>query len=81
MEVSSSAAFNHINTYIHPQATLIDGSGREESYFLKGVNDRAASLGKTIIELPENTDSLMWIALLDSISLAGTSTPSCKYYY
>jgi len=70
MEVSCSAAFNHINTFIHPQATLIDGSGLEEEYFLKGVNDRAASLEKTIIQLPERTESLMWITLLDSNSLA-----------
>ena len=73
MEVSCSAAFNHINSYMHPRATLIDASGREEAYFLKGVNDRAISLRTTIIELPENTDSLVWITLLDSISL------SCKY--
>ena len=70
MEVSCSAAFNHINTFIHPQATLIDGSGLEEAYFLRGVNDRAVSLEKTIIQLPERMESLMWITLLDSNSLA-----------
>ena len=72
MEVSCSAAFNHINTFVHPQATFVDGSGLEELYFMKGVNERADHLGRTIIELPENTEkSLMWITLLDSASLAG----------
>jgi hypothetical protein len=72
MEVSSSAAFNHINTYIHPQASIIDLSGEEEAWFLKGIKGRAATLGRTVIELPENAErNLMWITLLDSASLSG----------
>jgi hypothetical protein len=72
MEVSSSAAFNHINTYIHPQASIIDLSGEEEAWFLKGIKDRASTLGRTIIELPKNAEqNLMWITLLDSASLSG----------
>jgi len=72
MEVSSSAALNHINSYVHPQATFIDGSGEEELFFLRGVKDRAVRIGLTIVELPENAEkSLMWITLLDSASLKG----------
>jgi hypothetical protein len=72
MEVSSSAALNHINSYVHPQATFIDGSGEEELFFLRGVKDRAVRIGLTIIELPENAEkSLMWITLLNSASLKG----------
>ncbi|KAI9052967.1 hypothetical protein LZ554_003238 [Drepanopeziza brunnea f. sp. 'monogermtubi'] len=71
MEVSTKAAFNHINTYIHPQATIVDGSGEEESWFLKALGDRAVALGRTVIELPENVEkNLMWITLLDSSSLS-----------
>ncbi|EKD21620.1 uncharacterized protein L3040_004844 [Drepanopeziza brunnea f. sp. 'multigermtubi'] len=70
MEVSTVAAFNHINAYIHPQATILDGSGEEESWFLKSLGDRVVSLGRTVIELPENAEkNLMWITLLDSSSL------------
>lgn len=72
MEVSSFAGFNHINTFVHPQATFIDGSGEEESFFSKGLKTRAASLGRTVIELPDNAEQyLMWVTLLDSASLSG----------
>lgn len=72
MEVSCSAAYNHINTYVHPQATIVDGSGFEERYFMVGVKDRANSLGNTVIDLPENVEqNMMWITLMDSHSLAG----------
>jgi len=71
MEVSSAAAFGHINTFIHPQATLIDGSEEEESWFSRGIQDRAIALGRTVIELPDNAEkNLMWMNLLDSASLS-----------
>ena len=72
MEVSSSAAFNYVNTFVHPQATIVDGSGVEEVWFLKGLKERAISLGRTVIDLPEEAEhNLMWITLLDSASLSG----------
>jgi hypothetical protein len=75
MEVSCSAAFNHINTYVAPQATFIDLSGQEDAFFLAGLKDRAQSLGRTVIELPEDAEqNLMWTTLLDSASLSGTFT-------
>ncbi|TVY44322.1 hypothetical protein LSUB1_G001294 [Lachnellula subtilissima] len=71
MEVSTFAGFNHINTFVHPQATFIDGSGEEEPFFLKGLKSRAASLQRTVIELPDNAEQyLMWVTLLDSASLS-----------
>ena len=74
MEVSSSAGFNHINTFIHPQATFIDGSGEEELWFLKGLKERAVTLERTVIELPDSAErNLMWITLLDGSSLSGMS--------
>jgi hypothetical protein len=77
MEVSTSAGFNHINTFVHPQATLIDGSGEEELFFLKGLRNRASSLGRTVIELPDNSEQyLMWVTLLDSASLSGMAPTS-----
>lgn len=72
MEVSCSAAFNHINTYISPQATFVDVSGQEDQYLLTGLKERAMSLGRTVIEMPENAEqNLMWTTLLDSASLSG----------
>jgi hypothetical protein len=72
MEVSCSAAFNHINTFVHPQAVFIDASGEEEMFFLRGLKDRASSLGRTVIEMPDGAEqNLMWTTLLDSASLSG----------
>jgi hypothetical protein len=72
MTVSVSAGYAHINNYVHPQATFIDGSGDEEIFFMKGLKKRAGDLGRTIIELPENAEqTLMWTTLLDSASLSG----------
>lgn len=44
MEVSSAAAFKHINDFVHPQATFVDASSVEEVWFLKGVKERASTL-------------------------------------
>jgi hypothetical protein len=72
MEVVASAGYNHINNYVHPQATIIDGSGEEESFMLRGVKARALSLGRTLIELPKDTEqNLMWLTRLGSMSLSG----------
>ena len=72
MEVSCSAGLSHINNFVHPQATFIDGTGEEEHYFVKGVRERASSLGRTLIELPDNAEqTLMWMTQLDSAALSG----------
>jgi hypothetical protein len=75
MEVVTSAAFNHINTFVHPQATVIDGSGDEEAFMFKGLKARALALGRTLIELPKDSEQkLMWLTRLDSKSLSGMIT-------
>lgn len=75
MEVSTSAAFNHINSFVHPQATIIDGSGVEDAFMIPGLKQRAQILGRTVIELPKDADqNMMWLTLLDSSSLSGKST-------
>jgi hypothetical protein len=72
MEVSCGAAFTHINSVIQPQATFIDVSGEEDLYLVTGLKDRANSLGRTVIEMPEDSEQkLMWTTLLDSSSLNG----------
>lgn len=74
MEVSSGAALGHINNFMHPQAVIVDNSATEEEYFLIGIRDRSIELGRTLIELPDNTEQrLMWLTRLDSSSLNGKS--------
>ncbi|EPE34847.1 hypothetical protein GLAREA_10542 [Glarea lozoyensis ATCC 20868] len=77
MEVVTSAGYNHINNFVHPQATIIDGSGDEEPFMFKGLKLRALALGKTLIELPKDSEqNLMWLTRLDSTSLSAWNKAS-----
>lgn len=62
----------HINTFMHPQAMLVDASGVEDDYFLAAIRKQAPILNIPLIELPENAHSrLGWLTKLDSSSLGG----------
>ncbi|KAK3948451.1 hypothetical protein QBC32DRAFT_381371 [Pseudoneurospora amorphoporcata] len=66
-----SRAFHHIQTYMHPQAVLVDASGEEEEYFLVAARAQASEEGFPVIELPEGAQKrLGWMTKLDSASLA-----------
>lgn len=79
MEVAHSAALNHINNFVHPQAVLIDGTSTEDRFFVKAFRERAGSLGRTLIELPGNAEqTLMWLTQLDSSALSGQYCPLGK---
>jgi len=72
MEVSCSAGFNHINSFVHPQAVLIDASGDEDNFLISAFRTRANAIDRTLIELPKNVEqNLMWIVQLDSAALSG----------
>ncbi|KND93143.1 hypothetical protein TOPH_02199 [Tolypocladium ophioglossoides CBS 100239] len=71
MTLAVARALYHINTYIHPQAILIDSTGAEEKYFLRGMRDQVRSTKAALIELPEKPGSrLSWMTKLDSSALA-----------
>ncbi len=66
------ASMEHIQTFIHPQAIIIDDPGREDTFFVTTIRSKAMDIGKSIIELPPDaTENMMWITRLDSGSLAG----------
>ncbi|KAI9801739.1 MAG: hypothetical protein M1825_003111 [Sarcosagium campestre] len=70
MRVSVGAALGHIQNYMHPQAVLIDNSGREDDFFIKSAKSKAKDMGMSLIELPANAaEKMMWISRLDSDSL------------
>ena len=72
LQVSVQGAMYHMNEYVHPQAVIIDASGREERIFTEALREKLQDLGRTIIELPENAaESLMWLTRLDHGSLRG----------
>lgn len=72
MEVSCSAGLNHINTFVHPQAVIIDASEDEDRFLILAFRTKANALGRTLIELPEKAEqNLMWFVQLDSAALSG----------
>ncbi|KAL8701549.1 MAG: hypothetical protein Q9201_004851 [Fulgogasparrea decipioides] len=77
MEVSVSAGLGHIQTFMHPQAVIIDDPSREDGFFTRGIRGKALELGRSLIELPTNAaENMMWIARLDSASLSAWPTAS-----
>ncbi|KAL8672391.1 MAG: hypothetical protein Q9168_003130 [Polycauliona sp. 1 TL-2023] len=75
MEVSVSAALGHIETFMHPQVVITDHSSREDAFFTKAIRAKAGELGKSVIQLPTDAaEKMMWIARLDSLSLAAWHT-------
>ncbi|PNY23740.1 Uncharacterized protein TCAP_06307 [Tolypocladium capitatum] len=72
MTLAAARALYHISTYMHPQAILVDSTGAEEKYFLRGMRDQVKKTKAALIELPENPGSrLSWLTKLDSSALAG----------
>ncbi|KAK4214826.1 hypothetical protein QBC37DRAFT_141170 [Rhypophila decipiens] len=64
-------AIFHINSYMHPQVVLIDGSETEESYFLDAMRAQSSEIPFNLIELPNNgLKRLNWISKLDSSALS-----------
>jgi len=61
----------HINSYMHPQAVIIDGSDAEEDYFVNTIRSPSSDVAFNIIELPKDGPRrLGWITKLDSSALA-----------
>lgn len=75
MEVSVTAAFQHVHTFVHPQVIVADYSPREDAFFTKGLQNKARELGVSVIELPSDAaERLIWMTRLDSGSLRGTGS-------
>lgn len=75
MEMSVSAGLKHIQTYIEPRVIITGHVSREDGFFIRAVRAKALDIGISLIELPlDATENLMWLARLDSGSLAGTIT-------
>lgn len=72
---------DHINTYMHPQAIIVDASEQEERFFRRGVRAQAKASGNTLIELPvDSAKDLMWLTKLDSASVhSKRSCCPCSY--
>ncbi|KAF3798500.1 hypothetical protein GCG54_00013241 [Colletotrichum gloeosporioides] len=71
LELSVVRGLRNINTFMHPQAIMVDGTDDELFPFLKGMRQEAGALKIPLIELPkEASKQLWWLSKLDSPSLA-----------
>lgn len=68
------AVIVYLETYVHPQAVIVDGTETEETTFSEALHAYFEKSEQSIIELPHNgAQRLGWLAKLDSASLSGTS--------
>lgn len=76
-ELSVMAAMTHINTFLHPQAAIIDDALSEDGFFTRGVRAKTEALHMPLIEIPrDKLDSTMWITRLDAGSLRSWNLPT-----
>jgi hypothetical protein len=69
---------DHINSYVHPQAVIVDASAVENDYFLKAIRMQARGMGVSVIDLPQGSQKhLNYLTKLDSSSLSGKATLLC----
>ena len=72
MEVSVTAALEHMQKFLHPQAIVTHDPGKEDLFFVRSVRSKTFESGTSLIELPSGSaENAMWITRLDSSSLAG----------
>ncbi|OAG10251.1 uncharacterized protein CC84DRAFT_1161230 [Paraphaeosphaeria sporulosa] len=76
-ELSVMAAMTHINTFLHPQAAIVDDALSEDGFFTRGVRAKTEALHMPLIEIPKDKlDSTMWITRLDAGSLRSWNLPT-----
>jgi hypothetical protein len=72
-----TGAMSHINSFLHPQVTIMDDSLSEEAFFVRGMRKKTEVYGMPLIEVPKNKlDNFMWITRLDAGSLKNWHAPS-----
>lgn len=76
-ESSVMAAMMHIQSYLHPQVTIIDDHVSEDAFFSKGIRAKTKMLEIPVIEIPKDRcESFMWITRLDTGSLRSWHKPT-----
>jgi hypothetical protein len=76
-ELSVMAAMTHINTFLHPQAAIIDDALSEDGFFVRGIHAKTEALHMPLIEIPrDRLDSMMWLTRLDAGSLRSWNLPT-----
>ena len=70
-------AMSHINSFLHPQAAIIDDSLLEDGFFVRGMRSKTSALGVPLIEVPKDRlEDFMWVTRLDAGSLRHWHDPT-----
>lgn len=76
-ELSVMAAMSHINSFLHPQAAIVDDAASEDGFFVRGIHAKTEALRMPLIQIPrDRLDSMMWLTRLDAGSLRSWNLPS-----
>nr|POE72090.1 hypothetical protein CFP56_11966 [Quercus suber] len=75
-EHATKGAMVHLESYMHPQAMIMDDSKQEDAFFTRGMRAKATEYWKTLIEVPAGRyEEFSWISRLDSGSLGSWFSP------
>lgn len=76
-ELGVQGAMMHINSFLHPQAVIMDDSLTEDMFFIRGIRAKSTALKIPVIEVPKNrVNDFYWITRLDAGSLRNWHTPN-----
>lgn len=63
-------AMQHISSFLHPQAAIIDDSVSEDQFFVRGMRTKTGVLKMPLIEVPKDRlEDFAWVSRLDAGSL------------
>ena len=70
-------AMQHISSFLHPQAAIIDDSVSEDQFFVRGMRTKTGVLKMPLIEVPKDRlEDFAWVSRLDAGSLRHWHDPT-----
>ena len=72
-----TGAMSHINSFLHPQAVVIDDSLSEDAFFVRGMRSKTSALKMPLVEVPKDRlEDFAWVSRLDAGSLKHWHDPT-----
>ncbi|KAI4618197.1 uncharacterized protein J4E87_007865 [Alternaria ethzedia] len=76
-ETAVTGAMSHINSFLHPQAVVIDDSMSEDAFFVRGMRSKTGALKMPLVEVPKDRlEDFAWVSRLDAGSLKHWHDPT-----
>jgi len=68
---------SHINSFLHPQAVVIDDSMSEDAFLVRGMRSKTGALKMPLVEVPKDRlEDFAWVSRLDAGSLKHWHDPT-----